>query len=93
MIHVCAVDGTFISKTRPQNIMMGLEGKEDCNPETPCMVSAFCSDLYSTNEQVVVIVSNDVYILSRSKGRPPVFWVVVFIGGGGGSISDYISPL
>ena len=40
--------------------MTGLEGKEDYNPETPCKVSALCSDLYSTNEQVVLIVTDDV---------------------------------
>ena len=38
--------------------MTGLEGKEDYNLETPCKVSALCSDLYSTNELVVVIVTD-----------------------------------
>ena len=51
---------TIQTRTRPQSIMMGLEGKEDYNPETPCKVSALCSDLYSTNEQVVLIVTDDV---------------------------------
>ena len=46
--------------------MMRLAGKEDYNPETPCTVSALCSDLYSTNEQVAVIDIDDIYILNCS---------------------------
>ena len=46
--------------------MMGLEPKEYYNPETPCTVSALCSDLYSTNEHVAVIDIDDIYILNCS---------------------------
>ena len=92
-------------RTRPQNIMMGLAGKEDYNPETSLHARverftdcarwawSFVCEHYSTNEKMVVIVNDGVYILSWSKAGPQIVvlnyniilsFLSFFLGGRGG---------